>query len=312
MREWLSRRRLPVATGTLLVVAVIVGSLWGLADVGDATPNEAGASTTTGGLETTVTTDEFAQVSTTITSATTTSTTFSATTTDRQTPTTQPPGGGTTRTTEPNLPPSIDDLGVTSDGLTLHIEPVVSDPEGDDLQITYSLDDVEVFTGSEGLPHTVSLDLDDVGYAHTATVVITVDDGTQTVTDFVEHELAAVTSVVVREISYDMRLPDSCFESSAAERISGVIVFSGPVDTTREFSVELRPDRPDAVLVAGLTGEIAGEPPRQVVELTQLRLAGDSGSPVTKEFAGTDSALASLFTNACRGTLNFRVEMETQ
>ena len=113
----------------------------------------------------------------------------------------------------PNAAPVIESPGIDSRGLLLAIEPIVSDPDEDDVSLLFEIDgetvDPVTNTGGEsgafrveatGNPALalVRFNVDQVDYSHDAAVAITATDsrGAQTSQSFV-HMVNAITTVTV-------------------------------------------------------------------------------------------------------------------
>lgn len=222
-------------------------------------------------------------------------------------------GGGSATTAPPNRPPIIVDAGLSSNGLTLSITPTVTDPDGDDVDVALTVDGED--TPVTGGTVMTTFGLGDVGYSHTATIEIRATDtaGNETVETFT-HRVEAVTTVLLRNIRFQVNNPLVCFEDSAAVRIAGNLVVEGTIDTTEnsiKFSEELRPDRTVVTLHDDISGQTVGGPGG--LDLTMV--GGLAGMLDLYEASHSSSAIgvASMFEGTeCQGAFSYLVQVTTE
>lgn len=319
MRERLQGRgRILIMSGGALLIAVVLGVLWGFADTTGLADADNDTSTTTTSMalasgETTTTTDDpnnGADPDQPDPGGTTSTTAAPG---SGGSGSSGGSGGGSATTAPQNRPPIIVDAGQSSNGLTLSITPTVTDPDGDDVAVTLTVDG----QGAEPTDGTVmtTFGLGDVGYSHTATIEIRATDtaGNETVRTFT-HRVEAVTTVLLRNIRFQVNNPLVCFEDSAAVRIAGNLVLEGTIDTTEnsiQFSEELRPDRTVVTLHDDISGQTVGGPGG--LDLTMV--GGLAGMLDLYEASHSSSAIgvASMFEGTeCQGAFSYLVQVTTE
>lgn len=212
-----------------------------------------------------------------------------------------------------NRAPVIDDPDLSSDGLILSITPTVTDPDGDEVTLVTVVDGEEVAPNamdpdSEFATY-VRFDHDEVGYTHTAKIEISATDsrGATTQRAFF-HELAAVTTVTVRDMTFKVRSPSSCFADEAARRLTADVRLVGPATATVAINEELRADRSSVVLLDRASGEMTGSPTSQRIFFSNGAFAGELDS-ANFSHTTSDGVLRHLFgLDVCRGVLTYRVD----
>jgi hypothetical protein len=301
-------------SGGALLIAVVLGVLWGfaettgLADVDNDTTTTTVAALASG--ETTTTTtgdpddeadpnqpDPGGNLSTTTTSGSGASGGSGGS------------SGGSGTTAPPNRAPIIVDPGLSSNGLVLSITPTLTDPDGDDVDFVLNIDgqDAEPTGGTV----TTGFALDDVGYSHNAIIVIRATDtaGNETVETF-SHTVEAVTTVTISDVKFRVESPSVCFEDTAAERLGGNLDLKGSITENIRFSEELRPDRTEVILLDELSGETVGGPG----ELDVKMLGGFAGllDLYEENFTVTLGFSVTMFTDTqCKGVFSFNLEVTT-
>lgn len=219
-------------------------------------------------------------------------------------------GSGTPRTAPANQPPVIVDPGISSDGLTLRVQPTFADPENDDIAVVITVDGDEASNSAAGFSG--SFDERVVGYTHETEIGIQVTDTSgNTTTETFNHTLEAITTVVVSDVKLRVTTAGSCFESTPARRFGGTLRLAGSVAARTPFSDELRADRTEVVLVELTTGETIGGPGGVDVSL----IGGLDGLLESYEASHgeDDSVLTRMFQDTdCRSFLSYRVEVTTR
>jgi hypothetical protein len=148
-------------------------------------------------------------------------------------------GTGTGGGQPANRAPVIEDPGLSSDGLTLTIAPVVTDPDGD--RLTYDVRvDGEPVADFAGGPVEVTFDVADAGYTHTASVALAVTDSRGATTrETFTHALAAVTTVRFHNVSYTVDDPAACFMDEEFRFLDGEVQLSGAMTFSDDFDVSV-------------------------------------------------------------------------
>lgn len=312
MREKLQGKgRILIMSGGALLIAVVLGVLWGfadttgLADVDDDTTATTVAALASGDTSTSTTLGEETDLAEAGDSTTSTA--------DLSPATTAPTGGGSGGAGEPttpptNQPPVIEDPGLSSSGKTLTISPVVSDPEDDDLTITVIIDGDEAATIPVGGSRVETLG---TFFVHDARIdLIVVDSSGNTTSETFTHHMEAITTVTVRDLGYTVGSA-ACFAEDAAQRISATVILGGAVVEGVNVSEELRQDRSTVTLLDQASSEIVGEPPSQEIKVfAALDGRFDSYEQTHTE---SDEVLVTMFsTNSCEGFLTYEIEMTTR
>lgn len=188
------------------------------------------------------------------------------------------PGGGGTGGQPGNRAPVIEDPDLSSGGLTLTVKPTVTDPDGDEVTLRVIVDGEEAPNDADPEAEfvaTVPFDHQEVGYTLTATVEIEATDSRGATTrEAFSHDLAAVTTVTLRDVTFRVLRPQDCFRDEAARRVTGALLFTGPVTRTFSFDEELRADRPSVQLLGEDAGEVSGREAVQGVALVGGQFAG--------------------------------------
>jgi hypothetical protein len=140
-----------------------------------------------------------------------------------------------------NRAPVIEDPGLSSDGLTLMIAPVVTDPDGD--RVTYDVrvdgSPVDVGDVADG-PVEVVFDPAEVGYAPTTSVALAVTDSRGATTrETFTHELAAVTWVRFRDVYFTVDSPATCFMDGQFQILKGEVEVGGATTLSDNLSVSV-------------------------------------------------------------------------
>lgn len=193
--------------------------------------------------------------------------------------------------------------------MKLTITPVITDPENQPVEIFFELDGNRLIVpkGAESATTTVDRGSDYV-VGVSITIGVTDSAGGEVVETF-DHELQAVTTVTVRDVRFAVGA-GGCFAEEVAQRIVANLQFDGVVNEVSNHSEELRSDRSEVTLIDEITGEVVGEAPTQNLMIRAL-LNGQNDS-----FEGShrksDQVLSNLFRgDICRGTLTYKIEMET-
>lgn len=208
-----------------------------------------------------------------------------------------------------NLPPSIDDPGISSTSLDLVVAPEVSDPDGSISVVVVRIDGTPI-EARDG-HFAVGFDRDQVGDDHVAIVEVTaIDDRGATTTERFEHRLRAIDRVTVGPIVY--RLDGTgCFGGRRiAERASGVFELRGPVTASVSLDEELRPDRLSIEIVPAQTVEIAASESEPVWDVSRF-VVGDVNEFHTKSTQGNATVLDPIGAGRrCAGTLSYTIQIE--
>jgi hypothetical protein len=212
-----------------------------------------------------------------------------------------------------NRAPVIEDPDLSSNGLTLSIKPTVTDPDDDEVTLVTVVDGEEISPNAmdpdSEFATFVRFDRGEVGYTHTARIELSATDsrGATTERSFF-HELAAITTVTVRDMTFKVRSPSSCFADEAARRLTADVRLVGAVTDNVAINEELRADRPSVVLLDRVSGQMTGNPTSQRIFFSNGAFAGELDSASFSHTA-TDGVLRHVFgLDVCRGVLTYRVD----
>ncbi|HEX6195769.1 MAG TPA: hypothetical protein VFZ37_07655 [Jiangellaceae bacterium] len=216
-------------------------------------------------------------------------------------------GGG-----EPvNQPPVIEDMGLSvpgPEGLALLIEPIVSDPDGDEVSVAIEVDGEPLQIADPAGPRIMfRFSYDEVGETHDATVTVIATDTLGNSSQRTEtHQLVAKYYVRVAGVLFRITNTADCFADDPRRSVTGSIRLSGAVEQVKSFSTELRQDRPETELFGTLTA-IRQTPPSQRLTL-EIEFEGESRS--YDKVHSTSDQVARLLTSPnaqCRGWLLYKV-----
>lgn len=315
MRGWLTGRWRLLMLAGVVVFAVALGVIWGVADAGRIEASAATSTTVSAGNSASTTTTTTLVTPTTLRATTTTSMATTTTSVRTNTSSNTSSGGGSggsapTTPTPSNQPPIIEDPGISSDGMELAIAPVVSDPDNDPVEVFFELDGTRLIIpqDADSATTTVTRGSD---YVVDVSVAIGVTDsaGNEVVETF-DHELQAVTTVTVRDLRFTVA-SSACFEEEAAQRIEANIQLRGAAEQVSNVSRELRADNSEVTLVDEATGELAGEPPSQRVFVLPA-LDGRLDSHDLSHSAPEEVLVPMFETLPCQGFLSYEIEMDTR
>lgn len=275
-----SRVRVIVAAGAATVLAIGVGVVWGLAGATDQRPEAAGRlpsgapeGSPGAGLDPLGSLDPLGGGG----SSTGGGSTGGGSSTGGGLPggAGSGPGSGDGGGPAGNRPPVIEDPGLSSDGMTLTIAPTVTDPDGDEVEVGYDDGSGLVLVSAQPTRTYPVRDSAD-GYRYPVEVTIHATDVHGVVTEqTVSHELAAISTVVVRTVELKLQDPKKCFADTEAERFTADLRLRRAVVLDRHRNVELRRDKTTASLLPNpVEGEVVGERPLQDVFLANAQLAG--------------------------------------
>jgi hypothetical protein len=206
-----------------------------------------------------------------------------------------------------NQPPVIEDLGLSSYGLTLTIAPTVRDPDGDEVSLAFEVDGEEV-PATDPTRATISFSHAEVGEEYEASVTVTAtDSGGASSWQTASHPLVANTTATVQNVTFRVLNPAGCFDAAPAHRLAGKLTLSGVAGGSQSFNEELRRDRPEVVLLESSTSTT----PRYTAQRLTLEFAFD-GQPGTyqKVHAASDQVARLLVRDDCSGWLFYRVTFE--
>jgi hypothetical protein len=199
----------------------------------------------------------------------------------------------TTSTLPADEPPVIEDAGLSSEGMMLWIDPTVSDPEGDEVVIHYTLDGGRTFA-YPGVFVGHPFDVSEVGYEHTVTVEMRATDsvGNETVETFT-HDLKHERTVTIPNMTLSVPSP-ACFTDRDSVDMRVLVELDGvieetPVDRTITFS------KGSFSRLPVLTGVVLGQPRAQTVEVT-VSYDGDVET-LDRSHTKSDQVLRNLLTS---------------
>jgi hypothetical protein len=206
-----------------------------------------------------------------------------------------------------NQPPVIEDLSLSSDGLSLRIETVVSDPDGDEVSLAIEVDGV-LRTIHDGNKAFAAFSYSDVGEEHEASVTVTATDPDgASAWQTASHLLVAKTTVTVRNVTFRILSTASCFDAAPAHRIVGRLTLSGVVGGSRPFDEELRRDRPELVLFDSSTRDSTTSEQQRLT----LEFAFDGQSDTYQKVHRASDQVARVLTRGdCSGWLFYEVVFE--
>lgn len=210
-----------------------------------------------------------------------------------------------------NLPPVIDDPGLSSNSLTLAIAPTARDPDGD--QVSFKAIEVDGnpvdLANLDSGPIEHRFELADVGYNHVATVAFVVTDSRGArVSDEFTHELVAITEVRFEGRDFAVKRPADCFEGKDEEYLflEADITLSGALTYSDGLSASINEQLAAGVPVgfrasARFVGE---EPPPVTIGLLRSFAGWTTFSEAThsqtengsSRVAGLDPVCAATFT----------------
>jgi hypothetical protein len=201
----------------------------------------------------------------------------------------------------------IEDLSLSSDGLSLRIETVVSDPDGDEVSLAIEVDGV-LRTIHDGNKAFAAFSYSDVGEEHEASVTVTATDPDgASAWQTASHLLVAKTTVTVRNVTFRILSTASCFDAAPAHRIVGRLTLSGVVGGSRPFDEELRRDRPELVLFDSSTRDSTTSEQQRLT----LEFAFDGQSDTYQKVHRASDQVARVLTRGdCSGWLFYEVVFE--
>jgi hypothetical protein len=215
-----------------------------------------------------------------------------------------------------NRPPVIDSAGLSSSGLTLTIDPEVSDLDGDDVTVAFDVNGIPVDLEQACFAHDacqVPLDVADVGYQSDADVTIIATDsrGAETRETY-SHTVSARTFVRVARLRYTIDNPSACFREVESRELSFRLVSTGAVVADIDRSRTIFSSSAAGPLDNDLfSDELVGEPPPPVEVSLSVTLEGigTSGFPRPRSYTSDAEETLSLGPGTtCEGSVTYKVE----
>jgi hypothetical protein len=214
-----------------------------------------------------------------------------------------------------NRPPVIEDPGLSSDGMTLRIAPSVTDPDGDEVDVGYDVLGKGFLSVAERPTYTFPVK--DFGYSRKAEVtIVAIDAHGATTQETFTHQLEAVSTVVLEDATVTVRAPQICFANAAAERFTADLRLRRAVVLDRPISKELTLENPAATLLPDpVEAVVSGQPPQLDVFLANASLMSGAADSVSVTNIGPPGGAIrrQMFqTHPCRINFDFHVRITTR